>query len=353
MISTHAFRGRQALALSLGLGLALSAGFAAAAQAQTKIRMVLNWKYEGPQGMFFLADDRGYFKQEGLDVTFDQGNGSGAAVPQVANGAYDMGFGDINALIELAAKKPDDAPVGVYMLYNRPPFTIAVKSDSPIKDPADFVGHKLGGPANDGALKLLPALCATTKIDCGKIEIVNVQPNLREQMLMQGQVDGVFGYVTTIRFSAKLAGIDPDKQFRFIKFENYGMDLYSNTIIVSRKLARENPAAVKGFVRALNHSIKDAIADPQAAIDAVVKREPLVKPVIERARLDATMADEMSHPEIAKIGIGDISDERMAKAIDILVKAKELPRTPAVSEIFDRSFLPPLAERPTSVRPAS
>jgi NitT/TauT family transport system substrate-binding protein len=61
----------------------------------------------------------------------------------------------------------------------------------------------------------------------------------------------------------------------------------------------------------------------------------------------------MSHPEIAKIGIGDVSDDRMTKAIDILVKAKELPRTPAVTEIFDRSFLPPAAERPTSVRPAS
>jgi NitT/TauT family transport system substrate-binding protein len=65
------------------------------------------------------------------------------------------------------------------------------------------------------------------------------------------------------------------------------------------------------------------------------------------------MADEMSHPEIAKIGVGDVSDERMAKAIDILVKAKELPRTPKVGEIFDRSFLPPLSERPTSVRPAT
>jgi NitT/TauT family transport system substrate-binding protein len=349
MIRTHAFRGLQALALSL----VLTAGFATSAQAQTKIRMVLNWKYEGPQGMFFLADDRGYFKQEGVEVTFDQGNGSGAAVPQVANGAYDMGFGDINALVELAAKKPDEAPVGVFMLYNRPPFTIAVKSDSPIQGPADFVGRRLGGPANDGALKLLPALCSAAKIDCGKIEIVNVQPNLREQMLMQGQVDGVFGYVTTIRFSARLAGIDPDKQIRFIKFENYGMDLYSNAIIVSRKLAKEHPDAVKGFLRALNHGIKDAIADPQAAIDAVVKREPLIKPAIERARLDATMADEMSHPEIAKIGIGDISDERMAKAIDILVKAKELLRTPKVDEIFDRGFLPPLSERPTSVRPAS
>ena len=88
---------------------------------------------------------------------------------------------------------------------------------------------------------------------------------------------------------------------------------------------------MKGFLNALNHGIKDAIANPQAAIDAVAAREPLIKPAIERAKLDATMADEMSHPEIAKIGIGDISDERMTKAIDILVKAKELPRTPTVS----------------------
>jgi NitT/TauT family transport system substrate-binding protein len=338
---------------ALALGLAITAASAAVAQAQTKIRMVLNWKYEGPQGMFFLAQDRGYFKQEGLDVAFDQGNGSGAAVPQVANGAYDMGFGDINALVELAAKTPDDAPVGVFMLYNRPPFTVAVKADSPIKTPADFVGRKLGGAANDGALKLFPALCSATKINCSKVEIVNMQPNLREQMLMQGQVDGVFGYVTTIRFSAKLTGIDPDKQLRFIKYEDYGMDLYSNAVVVSRKFTKEHPDAVRGFLQALSHGVKDAIADPQAAIDAVVKREPLLKPAIERARFDATLADEMSHPEIARIGVGDISDQRMAKAIDILVKAKDLPRTPSVGEIFDRSFLTPASERPTSVHPAT
>jgi NitT/TauT family transport system substrate-binding protein len=347
MIGHHAFRGMKALAFALVFTTAASA-----AQADTKIKLVLNWKYEGPQGMFFLAQDRGYFKQAGLDVTFDQGNGSGAAVPQVANGAYDMGFGDINALIELAAKKPDEAPIGVFMLYNRPPFTVAVKADSPIKTPADFVGRKLGGAANDGALKLFPALCATARIDCTKVEIVNMQPSLREQMLMQGQVDGVFGYVTTIRFSAKLTGVDPDKELRFIKFGDYGMDLYSNAIIVSRKFVKEHPEAVKGFLAALNHGIKDAIADPQAAIDAVAAREPLIKPAIERARLDATLADEMTHPEIAKIGVGDVSDDRMAKAIDILVKAKELPRTPAVTEIFDRGFLPPASERPTSIRPA-
>src|SRR5262245_8450373 len=110
------------------------------AAAQTKLKMVLNWKYQGPQGWFFLADDKGYFKAEGLEVTMDQGNGSGAAVPLVANGTYDVGFGDINALIELAAKKPEEAPVAVYVMYNRPPFTVAVKADSPIKTPKDFEG---------------------------------------------------------------------------------------------------------------------------------------------------------------------------------------------------------------------
>jgi NMT1/THI5 like len=63
--------------------------YATPAGAQTKLKMVLNWKYQGPQGWFFLADDRGYLKAKGLEVTMDQGNGSGAAVPLVANGTYD------------------------------------------------------------------------------------------------------------------------------------------------------------------------------------------------------------------------------------------------------------------------
>src|SRR6516164_8861487 len=189
-------------ALVGALVVAVPLGLASSASAQTKLKLVLNWKYQGPQGMFFLADDRGYYKAEGLEVTLDQGNGSGAAVPLVANGTYDAGFGDINALVELAAKKPEDAPIAVYVMFNQPPFTVAVKAESPIKSPKDFEGKTLGGAANDAALKLFPALCKLAKIDCSKVNLTNMQPNLREQMLMQGQVDGVFGYVNTIRFSA-------------------------------------------------------------------------------------------------------------------------------------------------------
>src|ERR1700737_5582862 len=146
------------LALSAALALALVAGLAAPAAAQTKRKIVLNWKFQGPQGIFFLPEDRGYYKAEGLELTIDQGNGSGAAVPLVANGTYDVGFGDINALIELAGRKPEDAPIAVYVIYNQPPFTAAVKTESPIKSPKDFEGRTLGGATGDGALKLFPAL---------------------------------------------------------------------------------------------------------------------------------------------------------------------------------------------------
>ncbi len=331
-----------ALAAATGCAVAIAA---VPAQAQTKLKMVLNWKYQGPQGWFFLADDRGYFKAEGLEVQLDQGNGSGAAVPLVANGTYDVGFGDINALIEFAAKKPEEAPVAVYVMYNRPPFTIAVKADSPIKEPKDFVGKKLGGAANDGALKLFPALCKITKVDCSKVEVTNMQPNLREQMLMQGQVDGVFGYVNTIRFSAKLMGVD-DSKLRYINYGDYGMDLYSNAIIVSRKLVKENPKAVEGLVRAINKGLIDSLKDPDASVAAVAKREPLIKTGVERERFDATLQDEMNHPEIAKIGLGNADPGRLKKSIDILVDANALPRTPAVSEIFTPAFLPPVADLP-------
>jgi NitT/TauT family transport system substrate-binding protein len=325
--------------------LAAPLGVVTPANAQTKLKLVLNWKYQGPQGLFFLAEDRGYYKAEGIDLTIDQGSGSGAAVPLVANGTYDVGFGDINALIELAGRKPEDAPIAVYVMYNQPPFTVAVKADSPIKAPKDFEGRTLGGAANDAALKLFPALCKLAKIDCSKVKITNMQPNLREQMLMQGQVDGAFGYVNTIRFSAKLMGVE-ESQLRFINYGDYGMDLYSNAIIVSKKLVKERPEAVRGLVRAINKGLQDSLKDIDAAVAAVAKREPLIKVPVERERFVQTLKDEMNHPEIAKIGLGNVDMARLKTSIDILVDANNLPRTPTVEEIFTPAFLPPLADLP-------
>jgi NitT/TauT family transport system substrate-binding protein len=94
---------------------ALVAG-AASAQAQQPIpiKFTLGWKTQGSDAAFFVARDKGYFAREGLNVTIDQGEGSGATVTRIMGGAYDAGFGDINAIIQNAAANPGQQPIMVY-----------------------------------------------------------------------------------------------------------------------------------------------------------------------------------------------------------------------------------------------
>jgi NitT/TauT family transport system substrate-binding protein len=335
---------RRLLASGLVAGAALAMPRIASAQP-AKLKMILNWRYQGPQSWFFQAQDLGFLKDEGVELEIDQGEGSAAAITKVATGAYDVGFGDMNALIDLVSKKPDDAPIAVYAMFNNPPFTIAVKADGPIRTVKDLEGKTIGGPANDAALKLFPAFAKLAGIDASKVTITNMAPNLRETMLQRGQVDAVFGFVNTIAFSARLAGIDPDKDFRFINYSDHKMDLYSNTLVVSRKLAKENPKAVAGIIRAFNRGLAETLKDFDKAVDAVARREPLIKKDIEKARLIATLKAEMSHPEVARLGIGDVDDERFRRGIAIVAESNQLPRAPAPEEVFSRAFLPPAAER--------
>lgn len=326
-------------------GTAATLAAPAIGQGKTKLKMILNWRYQGPQSWFFLAQDKGYFDQAGIEMVMDQGNGSGAAVGHVASGAYDIGFGDVNALIRLAGTKPDEAPLCVYQMYNKPPFTVAVLSKSDIMDAKDLEGRKLGGAANDGALKLFPAFSNVAGLDTSGIEILNFKSNLREQMLKSEQVEGVFGYVNTIRFSAKLSGMDPDKEIRFISYGDYGMDLYSNGMIVPKAMAENDPELIKGMNWAINQGVKDTLTDLDAAVDSVSAREPLINKEIEKERLIATLQDEMNHPELAKTGLGNVDPERFKKSIEIVVQANGLPRTPAPEEIFTDAFLPAPEDR--------
>lgn len=112
-----------------GLALALGLGAAGTADAQTKLKFTLDWAFQGPTSAFLLAEQKGYYKAEGIDITIDAGQGSAGALQRVATGAYEMGYADINALIEYNVKNPDGQVKAVMMGYDIAPFGVLMPED--------------------------------------------------------------------------------------------------------------------------------------------------------------------------------------------------------------------------------
>ena len=98
--------------------------------------------------------------------------------------------------------------------------------------------------------------------------------------------------------------------------------------MVSQKLLKEKPKAVAGLVRALNRAIIENAAAPDAAIAMMMKIEPLMNATLEKARLVYAFKTHFVTPETDEIGVGDIKEERMAKAIKLLVETYGLCQRP-------------------------
>jgi len=278
-------------------------------------------------------------------VTIDQGDGSAAAVSKIMTGTYDAGFGDINAVIQNAAQRPGDQPIMVYLVYNRAPYALIVKADGPIKTLKDMEGHTLAAPAGSATERMFKPLAIKNGVDASQVKVLNAAPNLIEQLLVNGQADGIAQFAPTSYMNFLGIKKDPEKDFRWFFYSENGLDLYSNGILVSQKLLKEKPDAVRGLVKAINKAIIDVSTDPALGIAVLKEVEPLTNPELERQRLVYTIDRQLRTDEVAKLGLGDLDDARLAAAIKTVSEAYALPRTPALEEVFNRGFLPPKVDR--------
>ena len=123
MTPRHPLRPARAAALLVAAALV----FAEAAAAQTAVRFSLEGRLEGPAAMFLVPQDKGYFRQEGIDVAIDEGSSEVEPVTRIAAGTHDMGIADINVLLRYRDQHPGTPIVAVFMVYNIPPFSIVAR----------------------------------------------------------------------------------------------------------------------------------------------------------------------------------------------------------------------------------
>jgi len=318
------------------------AAMSAAAEAQTPVKLVLDFAIQGQQSPLVLAADGGYFKRAGVDVQVDRGYGSADAVSKLSSGAYDMAFADLGVVIQFNAKQGGAVKViDVFQVYDVAPMVMLSLKKSNITKPADLAGKRIASPPGASSRVMFPAFAAANGIDVNTVKWVDVTPQLRETLLVQGQTDATTALVTD------LAGLKhlniTEKDLTIMRFADYGVNIYGHALITTPEFAAKHPDIVKKVVKGVAEALKASIANPSVAIAAIKKRDPLVDDELERNRLELVLKNAIVTDHVKKAGLSAIDMERMKKTAETVTTAFKLPPVDAAA-IYRPEFLPPAAE---------
>ena len=324
--------------LALGAYASTTAAFAA-----TPIKFQLDWRFEGPSALFLQPVAKGYFQAAGLNVVVDAGSGSGGAIQRVASGSYDMGFADMAALMEFYANNPEvkDKPVAVMMVYNSTPSSVLALKKSGIAKPADLTGKKMGAPVFDGGRRGFALFAKANKV--GDVQWTSMDPPLRETMLVRGDIDAITGFSFTSLLNLEARGVKASDVV-VMPFADNGVKHYGNAIIASAKMVRENPEAIRAFLKAFAKGAKEVMANPAASIAYVKERDGIVNPAMETRRLQLALDGVVNTSDARAEGFGQINATRMALMASQVSDVYATKTRVNPDLVWSGRFLPPVAD---------
>ncbi|GIK80302.1 MAG: ABC transporter substrate-binding protein [Pseudorhodoplanes sp.] len=319
-------------------------GLAFAQGANTKVRFAVDWVWQGNHSIWTYGVDQGLFAKEKVDASIERGYGSADNLNKLAAGALDIALVDPNLLAKFNNENPNAQMNAVCVMYDAAPSAVTFLKSSGIKTVKDLEGKKLAVTETDASWPLFRVVCEVNKIDLGKIEVVNVSPQLRDSMIIQKRVDASLGFFVTSVINIAAAGI-PRDDIGYIQYNNAGLQLYSLSLTCRKDYAAKNPAAVSGFIRGTIAGTRAMLANKKAAVETLLKRDPLLKVDIESDRNDLIINGSLLTPWVRQHGLSTVDRERFERTGAQVAKAFGLSITPKMEDIYTDKFLPPQADR--------
>jgi NitT/TauT family transport system substrate-binding protein len=304
----------------------------APAAAQEKVTLRLSFIPTGYDAPYFTALGKGYYKEEGLDVTIARGFGSGDTAKRLT--ARSDTFGSV-AFFTAAKVVAEGAPLVIVGagLGEAAGALVALKT-SGIRDVKDLVGRTIASsPGNAFGLQL-PALFRAAGVDLAKAKITEMDIVLKSGALVAGKVDAIVGLVAAEPAAFKVKGVDVS----VIEYRKY-LKMLELSLGTHPDLLKEKPDLVRKFLRASYRGARDFARNPEEAIDFVHRLHPAVDRAtyLEQGRMSY---DIWVTPVAKERGFGWIDETLARNTITVAAEAYSLAKPPRPSELYTNEFLP-------------
>lgn len=296
------------------------------------IEFLLDWKAQMEHSGFFVAQQKGFYREEGLEVKILDGNGAPNAATLVGNGTYKLGVSSGAATV--IAHSKGIPVVSVAVLNQRSPMVIYALTESGIQKPQDLIGKKLGVNFEGIKYQEYRAFLTNLHIDPAAIQEVGMAGS-DPTPLLAGQVDALLGYTQDQPVQVELRG----RKVNRISFSDYGVNLYSTNMVVNETFVKDHSDVVRRFVRASIKGWDYAIAHPDEAVSIYHAGHPESDLAFNRANFQH-LIPLLSSPDTERMGFGAQSAEGWTHTQNTLFDLKRIDKKTDVSALFTNEFLP-------------
>jgi putative hydroxymethylpyrimidine transport system substrate-binding protein len=322
-----------ALGIVLALALAVTACGVpgAGSSGPTKVSVVLDWYPWGNHAGLYLAQQRGYFKAQGLDVNIHPPSNPDDILKLVGQGTDTFG---ISYETDVISARASGVPVvSIAALVQHPLNTVMTLKGSGITHPKQLEGKKVGTPGIPSDEALLRTMMAADGGSIDKVQLVNVGEDILSALL-GGKVDAIIGgYPVHEAIVAQQQGHPVD----IMKVQDWGVpDYYELVLVTNDSMVKQHPDTVRKFMAAVEHGYNDAIADHAAALDALSAASKDVDRKVEGPGIDALAPYWTDNvPEF-----GWQTADRWQKYADWMQQNKLIDKHVNAQDCFTTAFLP-------------